>query len=237
MDRIMNMLQQTLACGLARARIPISHIRSRGRLKGGLLCAGFALMLGAAQHSTAAERVDSGLMAMLPQYCKYSMIYRDKVPGGNDPAKIEHWRGILGPGYSHIHHYCNGLIQTNMAMLRADNKKSRVSLLEISLSEFDYVIRNVPEDFVLLPEILTRKGENLIRMGRGPESIQVLQRAMRIKPDYWPPYAYLSDYYKDIGEREKARQTLEKGLARSAGSKALTSRLKSLDGSAGRNKN
>jgi tetratricopeptide (TPR) repeat protein len=196
-------------------------------LKCAIASAGFALSFAAAPNVAASEGWDSGMIAMLPPYCKHSAIYRQRL-NINDPGQLEYWRQVIGPGFAHIHHYCNGLRQTNMALLRTRDKRERLSLLSTSINEFDYVIRNVQENFVLLPEILSKKGENLIRLGRGPESIQVMEQAMRIKPDYWPPYAHLSDYYMDIGQHEKAKQVLEKGLSQSPGAEALSTRLQKI---------
>ena len=62
------------------------------------------------------------------------------------------------------------------------------------------------------PEIFTKKGENLIRLAKGPLGVIELERAIEAKPDYWPPYAALSDYYKSIGDRAKARDVLRRRL-------------------------
>jgi tetratricopeptide (TPR) repeat protein len=74
-----------------------------------------------------------------------------------------------------------------------------------------------------------KKGENLIRLGRGPSGIKELLRAAELKPDYWPPYAAISDYYKKNGDLKDAREVLEKGLSASPDAKALKERLANLD--------
>lgn len=101
--------------------------------------------------------------------------------------------------------------------------------LRDSITEFEYVIRRAPRDFVLLPEILTRKGENLLRLGRVALGIGELRQAIEIKPDYWPPYSTLSDFYKDNGEPAKAREVLVEGLAAAPGTASLKRRLAELD--------
>ena len=58
------------------------------------------------------------------------------------------------------------------------------------------MIDRAAPDFVLLPEILTKRGESFIAMGEGPKAIPDLQRAIEVKPDYWPAYVNLSDFYK-----------------------------------------
>ena len=46
-----------------------------------------------------------------------------------------------------------------------------------AINEFDYVLDRTSEDFILLPEVLLKKGENLIRLGKGPSGVFVLKRA------------------------------------------------------------
>jgi len=129
-----------------------------------------------------------------------------------------------------MHHYCWGLMKTNRAILLVRTQQMRNFYLGSSIAEFNYVIRNALPDFKLLPEILTKKGENLIRLDRGPQGIVELQRAIELKPDYWPPYAAMSDYYTKIGDLAKAREWLEEGLSASPNTKALMRRMAEIDG-------
>jgi len=165
---------------------------------------------------------------LLPPYCKYAQDFRDRVPGGNSPADIERWGSILGPTFHHIHHYCYGLVATNRGNLKAKDQQERLRHLKASIGEFNYVIERAPADFSLLPEILTKKGENLIKVDRAPEGVRALEQAIELKADYWPPYAYISDYYRNIGELTKAREQLESGLANAPDAQPLKRRLASL---------
>jgi len=121
-------------------------------------------------------------------------------------------------------------MKTNRAVFFTRTRYFRMFYLNDAISEFDYAIRNATPNFVLLPEILTKKGENLIRVGRGPQGIADLQRATDLKPDYWPPYAAIGDYYKETGDLAIARGWLEKGLSNSPNTQALMQRLTALDG-------
>ena len=155
--------------------------------------------------------------------------YGQGVPGGNNTEEIARWSLIMGPTFNAMHHYCWGLMNTNRALLLVRDQRWRAYHLNYSISEFDYVIRGAPRNFRLLPEILTKKGENLIRLDRGQDGIVELQRAIELKPDYWPPYAAISDYYKNIGELAQAREWLEEGLSASPNTKALMRRLAELN--------
>jgi tetratricopeptide (TPR) repeat protein len=174
--------------------------------------------------------LDEREVALLPHYCIYTQVFRNSVPGGNNKAEIDRWYVVMGPTFHAMHHYCWGLMKTNRALLLARDKQAKRFYLSSSIDEFDFVLRRAPSDFVMLPEILTKKGENLIKLGRNVEGVTELERAIGIKPDYWPPYADLSDYYESTGNVAKARELLEKGLSFAPDAKALTRRLAELDG-------
>jgi tetratricopeptide (TPR) repeat protein len=185
---------------------------------------------GAPGYPDAVQGYDPREVALVPHYCIFTQLFREHVPGGNNTEQMEQWYSIMGPSYNHMHHYCWGLMKINRANLFTRTQQFRLFYLEDSVKEFDYVIRNATPDFVMLPEILTKKGEVLVRLGRGALGILDLLRAIELKPDYWPPYAPLSDYYKEIGDLAKAREVLEKGLSASPNAKALMQRLAELDG-------
>jgi tetratricopeptide (TPR) repeat protein len=168
---------------------------------------------------------DSREVALLPPYCKHTQDFREKVPGGSDAGAVERWKLVFGPTYEAMHHYCWGLMKTHRGAFLARSRQSRDFYLADSLNEFEYVIERAGADFILLPEILTKKGENLIRLGRGPVGVLELERAAELKPDYWPPYAYMSDYYKSVGDLKLARESLQRGLSFSSDAQALKRRV------------
>jgi len=187
------------------------------------------------QFDPARGHYDPKVIAMLPPYCKHTQLYNRSVPGGSDKTQIQHWESVMGAqNFLHMHHYCWGLTHTNWALYSSSTKQERDRELRQSVDEFDYVLRNVAPDFALLPEILTRRGENQLRLGNGPQGVLDLNRAIELKPDHWPPYAALSDYYKALGEPDSAREWAQKGLAAAPGTKALQRRLAELDKSKAR---
>ena len=179
-------------------------------------------------YPSSVDAYDPRETAMLPPFCMYTQIFRDKVPGGSDSAKVEAWRATLGPTFNHLHHYCCGLMKTNRGVLLARTSEARVSYLNDANREFDYVTERAPADFVLLPEILTKKGQNLVRLNQGSLARFEFERAAQLKPDYWPPYAHMSDLYKSEGNMKAAREWLERGLSAAPEASALKRRLEEL---------
>lgn len=171
---------------------------------------------------------DKRELALLPKYCFHTQIFRQFAPGGSDKQEIDRWYAALGDTYHHLHHYCWGMMKTNRAVLLARDPKVKNFFLNDALGEFDYVIERAPSNFVLLPEILTKKAENLLLLDRAPLAVNALEHAIEVKPDYWPPYAKLADHYKDSGDLERARKTLQSGLAANPNAAALSRRLEAL---------
>jgi hypothetical protein len=171
-------------------------------------------------------------IAMLPPYCKHTQDFRDKVPGGGDGTLIQRWRDVLGPTYEHTHHYCWGLMKTNRGNLLVRTDEARRYYLSDAITEFQYVIDRSPPSYPLLPEVLSRKGENLLRLGRESVAMLAFEQALQVKPDYWPPYAHMSDYFKSLGDVGKARELLERGLQNAPNETALKRRLDELSAAA-----
>ena len=173
---------------------------------------------------------DAREVALLPRYCLFTLGFRlAKVAGGESQSETDAWYAHLGPTFHSLHHYCWGMMKTNRAVLLARDPTTRRFYLTDSIGEFDYVIDRAPDDFLLLPEILTRKGENLIRLGKGSLAVFDLERAISLKPDYWPAYAQLADHYNSIGDARRARESLQEGLAQAPDANGLKRRLGELN--------
>ena len=175
------------------------------------------------------EDYDPREVAMLPRYCLYTQLFRDHLGTGTDSAEVQRWYSVMGPTFHAMHHYCWGLMKTNRALFLARNTQVRNFYLNSSVGEFDYVLQRAPRDFALLPEILTKKGENLLKLGNVPMALAILEEAATLKPDYWPPYAALSDHFKNSGDISRAKEWLEKGLQADPESRALRTRRQDLD--------
>ncbi|MCW5662469.1 MAG: hypothetical protein KIT35_01430 [Piscinibacter sp.] len=206
-----------------------------------VLWAGLAGLLPAASaqqvpgYPASVTAYDRREVAMLPKYCAHTQLFRDHVPGGNDGEQIRAYTALFGPVFNDLHHYCYGLMKVNRAILLSRDPTTRRFYLNDAVGEYDYVIQRAKPDFLLLPEILTKKGEALVHLGRGAIAVFEFERAIELKSDYWPPYARLADYHKDNGDLQKAREVLEAGLQAVPDTKALQRRLSELDAaSAGR---
>lgn len=215
-------------------------VQIRAALRAAAVAAGLIAAVGAQAQQIPGypDRVDAfdpREVAMLPKYCTYTQLFTDSVPGGNDAQVRSSWYATMGPTFNHMHHYCFGLMKTNRAVLLSRDAVSRNFYLNDAIIEYDYVIRRAPPDFVLMPEMLTKKGQNLVLLGKGPMAVMEYRAAIEANAQYWPAYAYLSDYYAESGDLKQAREVLEEGIAKASDVTALQRRLDKL-GKAGARK-
>lgn len=188
-----------------------------GTLSGALLLIGPAF---------AQWEYDARLVPILPPYCMHTQLYRNRVDGGTDESATRYWKAVMGErNFLHMHHYCWGLENVHRSTFKSRTKREREFELERSIAQFDYVLQRVSPDFPLLPEILTKKAQSLIRLKRGPEAVIHLHRAIEMKPEYWPPYLALSDMFQANEDHDQARLWLERAAAIAPENKMLARRL------------
>ena len=97
------------------------------------LSALLSAMLSVATHA-AEWRPTASELAFLPAYCK------DRYDGNFKQSKAK-W-AILGDGFNHIHHYCNGLRYLDRAYAAmGGDKQDRDYYLTVAVNEIDYVLK------------------------------------------------------------------------------------------------
>jgi tetratricopeptide (TPR) repeat protein len=174
-----------------------------------------------------------GELTLLPPYCPHTQIIstrygRKQSPSRHD-AQTKPFVDLYGKDFWHLHHYCFGLTRALRAERLASREK-REQGLELSIGEYQYVMRNVGPNSIILPELHMQKGISLIKLKRGAEAVLELKKAIQLNPRFVRPYIELSNYYADSGEKELALQTLEDGLKVSPDTAGLQRRYAELGG-------
>ena len=164
----------------------------------------------------------------LPPYCRAQRYIRRTRNLQVPEAEIAKWENALGHDYMHLHHYCWALNSLNRGQ-RATNEQLRHRYFDNAVRNMEYVQDAADPAFVLMPEISVKKGFALRLMGQDAAASREFLLAIRLRPDYSPAYAALSDYYKDLGELEEARQVLEDGLTKAPKSTTLKRKLEELE--------
>jgi tetratricopeptide (TPR) repeat protein len=168
-------------------------------------------------------------LAMLPKYCLYTPNPIGSNNNSNSPLRAS-WETLIGHSYIHLHHYCWGLIEFRRAERQRMSPDLKHSLREAALGDFIYVVNNTPNDFILLPEILTWIGKTEFLLNRPNKATEAFTRAQQIKPDYWPAYSYWAEFLIGKSMKSEALNIVKKGLEYSPNSKVLLKMFHNLGG-------
>jgi tetratricopeptide (TPR) repeat protein len=160
----------------------------------------------------------------LPEYCKHTKDGEIK-----DPGQIRQYEQIFGPAFSHMHHYCRGLLALHEAAQITDNPMLRDGKFRGATGEFNYVLSRSDDSFVLRPEILVKKGMAALAVDDDIEAIKSFREAILLRPDYVPAYVALSNYLLKMGDRIEARRVLEAALEHAPNNAYLRDKLSELD--------
>lgn len=138
------------------------------------------------------------------------------------------WKPVLGDGYDHTHHYCNGLNMVRRADKAFGKPDDKHGYINQAIGEYTYVITHAPETYALIPEIFLQRGRAYLRLKDSGKAILDFQKAIKLKPSYAAPYSALIDLYIEQGRIKEAKETLAEGLEIMPDSKSLIRRQKQL---------
>lgn len=192
-----------------------------------------ALILG--MYVGTADRSIAGLqgeikpheVSVLPEYCRFTITFS---PQFGSKEGTQYWLQQLGDPFKSMHHYCWALIALNRANRFSATQQEKRHNYGSAVSDIDFVLRYAGDDFVLMPEILTRRAEALVKLDEHAGAERDLERAIRIKPDYWPAYAALAESFKAQGKQSRAIQVLKEGIGKAKDPRMLERMLNQFQG-------
>jgi tetratricopeptide (TPR) repeat protein len=168
-------------------------------------------------------------VTLLPEYCPYTITFTSQYGSREGTAQ---WMERLGPAFKSMHHYCWALIAMNRAKRVNATAMEKRHNYNSAVSDIDFVLRYAKEDFPLMPEILSRRGEALIKLKEFGRAETDLRKAIEIRVDYWPAYTRLAECFRAQGKRDAAIQTLKDGIPKVSDARMLQRLLAELEGSA-----
>jgi tetratricopeptide (TPR) repeat protein len=163
-------------------------------------------------------------VALLPAYCRDTQSF---APYYGSQAGYQARMQQIGPTFHHMHHYCLALVYLNKAAA-SRNERIKQRYYYGAWQDIDYVLHRAPQDFVLLPEILVKRGVALTHLKKYALAEKSFRQAIEVKRDYWPAYRDLANLYIDTNKPDSARSTLESGLAVVSEKRALQKMLDDL---------
>ena len=148
----------------------------------------------------------------LPPYCKVKVL--------NIQAEVPTWHSALGPVFIHIHHYCAGLNFMNN-YYKSRTKEDKKFSLESVVGEVSYMIDKTDDDEKMRPTFYVARGKALLLLGRTPEGINDMMKAIRLNPQTTEAYIALVRHFNDVHLKEDALRFATDGLRYLPNSKAL----------------
>lgn len=173
------------------------------------------------------EDISEAEMRLLPRYCADTQGFKY---GYKESPNYQRWEQMMGQTFWHLYHYCWSLLYMNRSNRAGIPNSKRQSQRELALGSYQYVIDNSPEDFVLLPEIYTKKGEVELLLKKISKANQSFSHARKLKPDYWPAYSHWAEYLISIGHKNDAFAIVKSGLRFSPRAKVLLEQYRLLGG-------
>lgn len=176
------------------------------------------------------EDVTQAEMKLIPAYCADTMGFNYGGAYSDTSPRAGHWVSLMGKSFWHMHHYCWGQINLMRARKAGIPAQTRQSMLESVSGDYQYVIKNSPPDFIMLPEISTRVGDVELLLSHPEKANEAFSRARQLKPDYWPAYSHWAEYLISIGRRPEALKLITSGLEHSPNAKVLLDLYRTLGG-------
>jgi hypothetical protein len=142
---------------------------------------------------------------LLPQECLFTN------GTAHSMARPDIYRSLLaryGDGWSHMHHYCNALRQSLEYNRHGTTTTRRRDLARRMVVELDYVIRQSPPDFPLLPMVMLRRLDTLRLVGRSREAFDSTVEFVERFPDLAEGHARLAWELRRAGRAAEADAVL-----------------------------
>ena len=207
--------QRTTRGGVARALLVLVLLAW-----GGVARAGYA----------SKNDVSDSELRLLPRYCPDTMGFTIYGDATNASPRAKYWVSLMGPSFWHMHHYCAAQISLLRAKKANTSREQRNGLLSHAQDNYQYVIMNAAPDFIMLPEVHTRRGEALLLLAKPKEAGEEFARARKLKPDYWPAYSRWAEYLMNSGQRAEALRLVSEGLRNAPDTKVLLEQYRLLGG-------
>lgn len=188
----------------------------------------FLLILGLLSGGAEAVQMTKAEYDLLPAYCRNQ---GNVAPNYFKPDGAEKWRNRLGSDYTHIHHYCWGLVSVARAYKAGKTGGERKHHFGAAVADIFFSIERSTPEFVLLPEMYTKAGEAFLGLRDDKNAEIAFQKAWEANPSYWPAYVWWSQRLLKQGKVREALAVAEDGKKNAPDSKALDNLLLEIKGS------
>ncbi len=171
-------------------------------MHGGLKMLVLSLVGLAASANAASQWTESEIKAM-PPYCAARL--------HKAPAQADYWAGVLGPDYTHVHHYCEGIGYLNRSYTAASARDKKFNL-QSAMGNLNYIASRASPSGSLLPEVYLHRGQVNSLMKQDAAAIADLQKAMEMNPRLTRAYSLAAEHYLKLNQKNKALEVATDGV-------------------------
>lgn len=159
--------------------------------------------------------------SLLPPYCK--AFFKP-----DPPNEWDRWSKRVS-GIGGIHHFCAAMHSYNHSLHFPSNEEERtykLFMLKTVLNEVKYVEEHsTNKRHALFPAIYLLKAKAYAELGKTSDALVYFNKSITGNKKFVRGYLALAKYYKKLGNKKKAIETVEQGLKYKPSSKGLN-RLK-----------
>jgi tetratricopeptide (TPR) repeat protein len=161
---------------------------------------------------------------LLPEHCQMKLADFGNNRDGSWPVRIPvnekriaYWRGLIGPDWRHMHHYCAGLallaLARDPARLERRNRSASFIYRQAS-AEMNYTISRSNSRQPLWIEMNMNQAKALAGQGKVNDAVDKLTKLIALAPANQDLYVTLAKMEHRRGKVEEAVAILEAGLER-----------------------
>ncbi len=183
----------------------------------------------------AADIAAAAQVALLPDWCEFYFKTSNLAPqNATDPAMSSKLAGFIRKGCAGHDRYCSALARANRVLMSQTFQSQPMSIemqgsqFDAALADFDHVLRSSKPACPLVPDMYTKSGEWMTKVGKYKIALERFQKAIRARNDYAPAYIGLSDLYETLEKPDYALAALQQGIKANPQSTALKKKLNRL---------
>ncbi len=165
-------------------------------------------------------------VALLPEFCRHTQVILVRHGSANSQRE---WIERVGPAFLAMHHYCVAVVAYVRSHRHSNSKTDRIAYLSFAEDNQTYVVDRIGPDFALRAEIYYRRGQARSGLGKLPEALSDLEKAVESDPKHVRANHELSQVLLALGERERASKVLRAALERVPGNRLLESSLEQVE--------
>jgi tetratricopeptide (TPR) repeat protein len=171
-------------------------------MRGGLKILVLSLAGLAAPAGAASQWTESEIKAM-PPFCAARLHQAS--------SQVDYWAGVLGPDYTHAHHFCEGVGYLNR-YYNATSTRDKRSNLQSAMGNLNYIASRASPTGSLLPEVYMYRGQVNSLMKQDAAAIADLQKAIEMNPGLTRAYSLAADLYLRLNQKGKALEVATDGV-------------------------